>query len=135
MTAEELKALVTEAIQATNDNDVEKAVSHTALDCVLNGQPFGREGDRMRTAGMAKAFPDGRWEINDLVAEGDKIVARWTFRGTNLGEMASLGLPATGKPVVFSGMSLYRVAKGMFAEIWEGYDRLTLLQQLGVIPS
>jgi predicted ester cyclase len=135
MSPEALKALVTEAIQAINDNDVEKAVSHTAPDCTLNGEPFGREGDRLRTAGMASAFPDGKWEIEDLVAEGDKIVLRWTFRGANLGEMRTLGLPATGKPVVFSGMSLYRVADGMFTEIWEGYDRLTLLQQLGVIPS
>jgi len=135
MTAEELKVLVTEAIQATNSNDIEKAVFHTDPDCILNGERFGREGDRLRTSGMAHAFPDGKWEIDDLVAEGDKIVLRWTFRGTNLGELATLGLPATGKQVVFSGMSLYRVANGMFTEIWEGYDRLTLLQQLGVIPS
>ena len=135
MTAEELKALVMEAIQAINDNDVEKAVSHTAPDCTLNGEPFGREGDRLRTVGMAKAFPDGKWEIDDLIAEGEKVVLRWTFRGTNLGELPTLGLPATGKQVAFSGMSLYRVVNGMFTEIWEGYDRLTLLQQLGGDPS
>jgi predicted ester cyclase len=69
----------------------------------------------------------------DMVAEGDKLAVRWTVQGSHLGEL--LGIPPTGKPVRFSGISIYRLAAGKIAEQWEQWDRLPLLQQLGVLPT
>ncbi len=135
MTTNEMKELVRTMFEAVNVGDVEKAVSYTAPDCLLNGEPFGREGDRMRTRMMASAFPDGKWGIDDMIAEGDKVVVRYTFRGTHEGELATIGLPPTGKQVTMAGITIYRIVNGMFAEAWEHYDRLGLLQQLGVIPQ
>jgi predicted ester cyclase len=78
------------------------------------------------------AFPDGQYSMDDLIAEGDKVVLRWTFRGTHKGEL--MGIPATGEQVTMAGISIYHFANGMLAEIWENYDKFGLLQQLGVIP-
>jgi predicted ester cyclase len=68
------KAVVKEFVEAGNRGDVEGNVKYTALDCLLNGAPFGREGDRQRMLAMLDAFPDGQYRIDDLIAEGDKVV-------------------------------------------------------------
>jgi steroid delta-isomerase-like uncharacterized protein len=135
MNTEHLKSLTREAIAAINRGDIERAVSYTAPDCTLNGEPYGRAGDRMRGQMMATAFPDGQWIIDDLIAEDDKVLMRWTFRGTHQGALASIPVPPSGKEIVFSGFSLYRFADDQIIEFWEGYDRFTLLQQLGAIPQ
>lgn len=82
---------------------------------------------------MLAAFPDGQYSMDDMIAEGDKVVLRWTFRGTHKGEL--MGIPATGKQVTMAGISIYHFANGMLEEIWEHYDRFGFLQQLGVIPA
>jgi len=133
MSTEENKAIIKEAIEAGNRGDVEGSVKYTAPDCLLNGQPFGCEGDRQRTAVMLAAFPDGKYSLDDMIAEGDKVVLRWTFRGTHQGEL--MGIPPTGKAVTMAGISIYHLADGMIAGFWESYDKLGLLQQLGVIPA
>jgi steroid delta-isomerase-like uncharacterized protein len=135
MNTELLKSLTREAIAAINRGDIERAVSYTAPDCTLNGEPYGRAGDRMRGQMMATAFPDGQWIIDDLIAEDDKVLMRWTFRGTHQGALESIPVPPTGKEIVFSGFSLYRFVDDQIVEFWEGYDRFTLLQQLGAIPE
>ena len=66
-----------------------------------------------------------------MVAEGDRVVVRWTAEGTHQGEL--LGIPPTGKRLRFSGISIYRLAEGKVAEVWEEFDRLGLMQHLGVI--
>ena len=78
------------------------------------------------------AFPDGHFTIEDQVAEGDKIVTRWTFRGTHKGELQ--GILPTGKQVVVTGISMDRVADGKAVEAWSNFDALGMLQQLGVLP-
>jgi|tagenome__1003787_1003787.scaffolds.fasta_scaffold20756512_2 steroid delta-isomerase-like uncharacterized protein len=62
------------------------------------------------------SFPDGRYLVNDMLSEGDKVMIRWTFQGTHLGEW--MGLPGTGKQVILTGMDLWRFADGKFAESW-----------------
>jgi steroid delta-isomerase-like uncharacterized protein len=135
MNTEHLKSLTRAAIDAINRGDFEQAASYTAPSCTLNGEPYGRDNDRLRMEMMATAFPDGQWIIDDLIAEDDKVLMRWTFRGKHLGEMASIPVPPSGKEIVFSGFSLYRFADDQIVEFWEGYDRFTLLQQLGAIPQ
>lgn len=79
------------------------------------------------------AFPDIRVTIDDLVADGDKVVVRWTARGTHRGEL--MGIPPTGKPVTVTGMWIHRVAGGRIAEQWGVFDALGMMQQLGTIPA
>jgi predicted ester cyclase len=79
------------------------------------------------------AFPDGHAALEDLIAEGDKVVWRYTFRGTHQGEF--MGVPATGKVVTYTGIIISRIAGGKFVEDWESFDALGLMQQLGAIPQ
>jgi len=78
---------------------------------------------------VLSGFPDGHWVIEDIVAEGDRVAWRWTFRGTHLG--AFMGIPATGRQVRMSGMIISRIADGRIAEEWEIYDAMGMMQQLG----
>jgi steroid delta-isomerase-like uncharacterized protein len=82
------------------------------------------------------AFPDNHVTIEDMIAEGDQVVVRHTFRGTNTGEIVTpMPLPATGKQVTASGITIVRVAGGKGVEVWSQTDTLGIMQQLGVIPS
>jgi len=79
------------------------------------------------------AFPDLRFTIEDMVAEGDKVAVRLTGTGTNKGEFR--GIPPTNKKVTLWEIQIDRVAGGKFVEGWSRYDTLGLMQQLGVIPT
>ncbi len=79
------------------------------------------------------AFPDGTVSVDDQIAEGDRVVTRWRFRGTNTGPF--LGNPPTGREVSVSGTHIHRIADGTIAEIWAQPDALTFMQQLGLLPT
>jgi len=96
------------------------------------GIPGGREGVKQLANIMRGAFPDYKATINDLVAEGDKIVCRMTWTGTHQGEF--MGIPATGKSVSFGVIDIVRMDGGKFAEHWGLMDNAGLMQQLGVMP-
>jgi len=83
-------------------------------------------------AGNRAAFPDQRVTVDDLVAEGDKVLCRYTITGTNTG--ALIGIPPTGKKVIFSGMFVDRVEGGKVVETWGVQDQLSMWRQLGTIP-
>ena len=78
-------------------------------------------------------FPDYLLTVDDEVAEGDKVVFRWTLRGTHEGEY--LGVPATGKKIEQIGAAIYRMANARIVELWFYPDNLGLLQQFGAIPT
>jgi steroid delta-isomerase-like uncharacterized protein len=80
------------------------------------------------------AFPDLTMTVDDVVAEGDRAVTRWTLRGTHDGETEEFG-PPTGRRVELEGLSLHRAEGGRIVEEWERYDNLTVLQQLGLLPE
>ncbi len=92
----------------------------------------GREGYKQYVATTRHALADGQLTIEDLIAEGDKVVSRWTLRGTQQGEF--LGIRPTWREVHLHGISITRVEHGKIAEVWDGYDALGLMQQLGVVP-
>ena len=71
--------------------------------------------------------------IEEMIAEGDRVMVRWTFFGIHQGEFA--GLPPTHKQVSYSGINIFRLADGKIAEIWDIFDRLWMWQQLGVLPD
>ena len=79
------------------------------------------------------AFPDVRCTIEDLVAEGDRVVIRWTGRGTNNGTLGNLG--PTGKAATVTGIDILRVSGGKIQESWTNWDTLGMFQQLGVSPE
>jgi predicted ester cyclase len=78
------------------------------------------------------AFPDLQVTVEDMIAEGDKVVARLTARGTHQG--AFLGIPPTGKQGTGTGIEINRITGGKSIEHWVEMDTLGLLQQLGVVP-
>ncbi|MDP8951660.1 MAG: ester cyclase, partial [Actinomycetota bacterium] len=71
--------------------------------------------------------------IEDLFAEGDKAVLRFTFRGTHQGEF--MGNAPTGKRVTMAGIDIFRIADGKIVELWGQEDVLGMMQQLGAIPE
>ena len=88
----------------------------------------------MQMVGMFRAgFPDLHYEIDDLVAEADKVAVRWHATGTHTG--AFMNVPATDKAVVVTGTDIFRVADGQCMEAWVNSDFFGLFQQLGAIPS
>jgi steroid delta-isomerase-like uncharacterized protein len=84
-------------------------------------------------AAYREAFPDVRIDVEDLVAEGDKVAFRWSATATHRG--ASLGFAATNRNVRFEGMGIIRVQNGKLVEGWNTFDQLGMLQQLGVVPG
>jgi steroid delta-isomerase-like uncharacterized protein len=99
----------------------------------LPGFPPGRQAFRMAAAVGLNAFPDCSVSVEDLLAEGDKVVLRWTFRGTHENEI--MDIPATGRPVEFGGIYIFRIADGQVQERWAREDIMSLLQQLGAMPA
>jgi len=79
------------------------------------------------------ALPDVQMTIEDQIADGDKVVTRWTARGTHKGEL--MGIPPTGKQTTVTGISFNRWANGKVVESWTNFDALGMMQQLGVVPA
>jgi steroid delta-isomerase-like uncharacterized protein len=79
------------------------------------------------------AFPDMRVSVEDEIAEGDKVVTRWTIRGTHRGEL--MGMAPTDEQVEIKGITIHRIEGGRIAEEWERYDNLSVMQQLGAISD
>jgi predicted ester cyclase len=92
----------------------------------------GIEGAKQGIAMYLTAFPDLHFTVEDMIAEGDKVVSRFTVSGTHQGEF--MGIPPTGKQVTATGIEIIRIAGSKFVEHWMELDALGLLQQLGVIP-
>ena len=99
----------------------------------IPGLPNGPEGTKQLLTVYRNAFPDVDFTINEQIAEGDKVVTRWTAKGTHKGEL--MGTPATGKSSTVTGISVDRLVNGKIAESWGIFDQFGMLQQLGVIPT
>jgi predicted ester cyclase len=97
------------------------------------GLPAGREGVRRAFEIALTVWSDYRHEIHRQIAEGDLVVTHLTGHGRHTGE--AFGIPATGKEVRMSGISIYRVADGKLAEHWAQFDAFGLFVQLGSFPS
>ena len=80
------------------------------------------------------AFPDLTVSVEDEIAEGDKVVNRFTIRGTHQGEIEDLG-PPTGRRMEQKGMAISRIEGGRIVEEWQAYDNLSVMQQLGLAPE
>jgi len=97
------------------------------------GTPRGPVGFKQFYDSLRLAFPDLRYTVDDVIAEGDRVVVRWTWRCTHQGDF--MGVAATGKRATVTGMAIYRVAGGKCVERWVELSLLGLLQQLGAVPA
>ena len=93
----------------------------------------GPESEKKRATLYRTAFPDLRLTVEDIIAEGETVVARWSCRGTHKGDLN--GIAPTGKHVNITGISIARFTNGKMSEGFVNWDALSLMQQLGVVPE
>lgn len=111
------------------------SVAELVADNVLGHDPTdpkpkrGPENVQQVAVLFRTAFPDLRLTVEDVIAEGDKVAAHWTLRGTHQGSF--MGIPATGKTASTTGITIYRLAQGKITEYWGSFDALGLMRQLG----
>ena len=138
MPVEENKALFQRWFEdVVNANDYSKVEELLAPDYRAHfpGAPeaIDRDGHRGMVELFAAAFPDWEEQIQDVIAEGDRVVLRVTAGGTHEGEFQ--GIAPTGKQVTITGMGIVRIEDGQIAESWWEFDAIGLMQQLGAIPA
>ena len=138
MGVEENKALARRSIEEPwNQHRMETIDELTAPDFVshdpANPEVRGPEGLKQLVSMYVNAFPDVQFTIEEQIAEGDKVVTRYTARGTHSGELQ--GIAPTGKMATVTGILINRIAEGKIAESWVNWDTLGLMQQLGVVPE
>ncbi len=107
-----------------------KFVNH---DPPFAGAPDGPEGMRQAAATFRQALPDWHSDVEQLVAEGDIVVERFTASGTHRGEL--MGVPPTGKTIVLPGVNVFRIEGDRIVERWGRLDELRLMRQLGLVPT
>ena len=136
--AEDNKALVrrfVDEVQSGGNTDLideicsPEFVNHSAPP----GLPADREGIKILTTMFKGAFPESYFSLEDMIAEGDKVVTRKTFHGTHEGEF--MGIPPSGRTVNVSLIDVVRISEGRVVEHWSVGDNLGMMQQLGVIPQ
>jgi steroid delta-isomerase-like uncharacterized protein len=137
MSAEENKAIVRRFLdEAWNMGELSVLDEICAPSYVYhdpaNPQVTNLEAYKQYIAAVRAAAPDLQFTAEDVLAEGDKVAVRWTFRGTAENEFQ--GIPPTGEQLAFTGMNIYRLSQGKIAENWSNWDTLGWLQQVGVIP-
>ena len=93
----------------------------------------GPEEEKQLITMYRSAFPDLHFTVEDMVAEGDKVVIRVGIRATHRGEL--LGIPPTEKRLTFTAMEFYRLTEGKIDEQWVNVDTLGMMQQIGAVPA
>jgi steroid delta-isomerase-like uncharacterized protein len=133
------KAIARRALETFGSGDLDeldKLVSEDAVDHDTqnpNAGIHGPEGAK-RTASIYRAgFSDLQITVEDQIAEGDKVVTRWTAVGTQDGDLA--GLPASGRRATVTGITIDRIDGGKIVESWGNWDTLGMMQQLGAVPA
>jgi len=100
---------------------------------VPGGKFTGPEGLKQFVQIYRTAFPDVHIKVEDQIAEGDKVVTRWTGTGTHKGDL--MGIKPTNKFSSVTGVDIERYQNGKVVESWANYDMFGMMQQLGVVPS
>jgi steroid delta-isomerase-like uncharacterized protein len=121
-----------------NAGDIDGFASHLADDFVEHEETPGlaptKDGVKAFFRMQLAAFPDLRMDVEDVVADGDKVVARVRYTATNRG--AFMGMPATGRGVAVELIDMFRFgADGLVHEHWGVMDALAMMQQLGAVPA
>jgi steroid delta-isomerase-like uncharacterized protein len=137
MSTESNKAVVQRFREALDAGDLDGAFAVFAPNAVVHmgsaPEPLSMEGFKQMGQLLLSAFTGSTSTVEGMIAEGDKVVSRLTFRGTHTGDL--MGIPATGKSVAMSEIIIDRLADGKIVESWRLFDQMAMMQQLGVIPS
>jgi steroid delta-isomerase-like uncharacterized protein len=142
MSVEENKAIARRFVEAlqeffrTGDADLmDSVLAENVVQHVSGLPPETRslEGFKQLLPALPQAFPDTLFEVEDLVAERDKVALRFHWTATHRGEF--FGIPPTGTRATVTEMHMFRVAGGKIVERWGEWDALGLMQQLGAIPE
>jgi steroid delta-isomerase-like uncharacterized protein len=140
MSALESKAIVRQGMEAlfTRDGDLDFLEETYAQDYVGHAPPVpdivGLQATKGFALGYRQAFPDLKTTTEDMIAEGEKVVIRWTTSGTHVGETEAFG-PPTGKRMEITGITIRRFKEGRIVEGWTIADSLGQMQQLGMVPA
>ena len=134
---EENKALViryTEAWESGNLEAIKEIFSpdfvwHAPVGLDISSEEY-IESNRKNMEQRKVAFPDMTIINEDVIVKGDKVITRYTLRGTHIGNVE--GIPATGNKIEFSGIEIIRIENGKIAESWEENNLLRFYQQLGM---
>ena len=134
MSTEDNKALVQRFFeQVINQKNLAALDQFVAPNAVNHTVPSGLpQGPSQFLSLHLNAFPDMKATVEDLLADGDKVVALVSYHGTHQGAFRDIS--PTGKPITVMGINIFRIVNGQMVEHWGLADRLTALQQLGVVP-
>jgi steroid delta-isomerase-like uncharacterized protein len=124
-----------EAFNAGNLDVVDELVAAGFInhDAAIPEPMVGLDAAKASIEGYRTAFPDLRIKVEDQIADADRVVTRWSAKGTHQGEL--MGIPATGKQSTVTGITIDLIVDGRIAESWTNWDTLGMLQQLGVVPA
>jgi steroid delta-isomerase-like uncharacterized protein len=136
--SEDRKALVRRGWEGVvNDKNLDTLEEVYAPDFVWHEpdqEIRGYEQGKQFASAFFEAFPDLSITVDDVLAEGDQVVSRYTIRGTHQGETEDFG-PPTGRQMVLEGITIHRFEGDKIVEEWERYDNQSVLQQLGLVPE
>ena len=135
--SEENKAIAQRSWELASQHDPDALEEVYAADLVWHEpdqEVHGLEEAKQYFSTYLPAFPDLSFTVEDVLADGEKVVPRWTGRGTHQGEIEEFG-PPTGKQIEIKGITIHRFEDGKIVEEWEAYDNLSMLQQLGLAPE
>ena len=93
----------------------------------------GPDGVKRYAVALRTAFSDMQIIHDDVITQGDKVIIRWTSTGTQDGDM--FGIPPTGKSMSITGIDIFRIEEGKIIELWQNWDQMGIMQQLGLIPA
>lgn len=134
--SEENKAILRRAMNEVVSEGKLDLIDDLAAPDVKNHNPMpgfapGLEGVKQGIRVLREAFPDLEVDINDIIAEGDRVVSRHTVSGTHEGEF--MGVPPTGKEIEWDAILIFRIVDGKITDQWIEQDRLSLMAQLGLV--
>jgi steroid delta-isomerase-like uncharacterized protein len=128
-----VRRLISEAWSGQDLHLVDEDVAEDYLEHAPFGLVEGREGYREGVAMFSGAFAPVELDVHDVIEQGERVAARFTFRGRHTGEF--LGVPPSGADVVVEGITIVRLEAGQVAEEWLATDLFGLMQQIGAIPQ
>ena len=129
------KTVAIQTMDALNHRNLDSVRAKAAPGSRFYGwapEPLDADGHRGFMSALLAAFPDSKFIVDDVIAEGDKVAVRHRLQGTHRAELQ--GVPATGRRVEVNGIVIFRIENGMIAEAWLNADIMGMMQQLGVVP-
>ena len=129
--------VVRQVLALIDERSLDAAFELYAVDYIYHGpggqELRGRDGIRGLWEIWLIGFPDLHATVEDMVSAGDKVVLRWRIEGTHTGEF--LGVAPSNAKITIGLTEIFRVANGQLVEAWDRYDGLSLMQQIGAIPT